>query len=313
MIQQDEMRGGVKVCDLVEHLQLAVVNKGDDFDTALVGIRDVNRPGLQLVGFFDYFDPRRLQVIGMAETKMLESMEPEHRSSSFSRLFEYDIPALVVSRDLDIYPECLAMARKHRRTLLHTTDTTVVFTTKVIEYLSQALAPTSTRHGGLLDIYGEGVLITGDSGVGKSETAIELIKRGHRLVADDAVDIRRVADQLLGKAPELIRHYIELRGIGVVDVQQLLGMSAVKPESQVDLVIHLERWREDKFYDRLGLDEEKVNILGIELPIITIPVQPGRNLATIVEVAVMNNRHKKYGFNAAQQLADELERHVQGA
>ena len=313
MIQQDEMRGGVKVCDLVEHLQLAVVNKGDDFDTALVGIRDVNRPGLQLVGFFDYFDPRRLQVIGMAETKMLESMEPEHRSSSFSRLFEYDIPALVVSRDLDIYPECLAMARKHRRTLLHTTDTTVVFTTKVIEYLSQALAPTITRHGGLLDIYGEGVLITGDSGVGKSETAIELIKRGHRLVADDALDIRRVADQLLGKAPELIRHYIELRGIGVVDVQQLLGMSAVKPESQVDLVIHLERWREDKFYDRLGLDEEKVNILGIELPIITIPVQPGRNLATIVEVAVMNNRHKKYGFNAAQQLADELERHVQGA
>ena len=313
MIQQDEMRGGVKVCDLVEHLQLAVVNKGDDFDTALVGIRDVNRPGLQLVGFFDYFDPRRLQVIGMAETKMLESMEPEHRSSSFSRLFEYDIPALVVSRDLDIYPECLAMARKHRRTLLHTTDTTVVFTTKVIEYLSQALAPTITRHGGLLDIYGEGVLITGDSGVGKCETAIELIKRGHRLVADDAVDIRRVADQLLGKAPELIRHYIELRGIGVVDVQQLLGMSAVKPESQVDLVIHLERWREDKFYDRLGLDEEKVNILGIELPIITIPVQPGRNLATIVEVAVMNNRHKKYGFNAAQQLADELERHVQGA
>ena len=313
MIQQDEMRGGVKVCDLVEHLQLAVVNKGDDFDTALVGIRDVNRPGLQLVGFFDYFDPRRLQVIGMAETKMLESMEPEHRSSSFSRLFEYDIPALVVSRDLDIYPECLAMARKHRRTLLHTTDTTVVFTTKVIEYLSQALAPPISRHGGLLDIYGEGVLITGDSGVGKSETAIELIKRGHRLVADDAVDIRRVADQLLGKAPELIRHYIELRGIGVVDVQQLLGMSAVKPESQVDLVIHLERWREDKFYDRLGLDEEKVNILGIELPIITIPVQPGRNLATIVEVAVMNNRHKKYGFNAAQQLADELERHVQGA
>ena len=312
MIQQDEMRGGVKVCDLVEHLQLAVVNKGDDFDTALVGIRDVNRPGLQLVGFFDYFDPRRLQVIGMAETKMLESMEPEHRSSSFSRLFEYDIPALVVSRDLDIYPECLAMARKHRRTLLHTTDTTVVFTTKVIEYLSQALAPTITRHGGLLDIYGEGVLITGDSGVGKSETAIELVKRGHRLVADDAVDIRRVADQLLGKAPDLIKHYIELRGIGVVNVQQLLGMSAVKPESQVDLVIHLERWREDKFYDRLGLDEEKVNILGIELPIITIPVQPGRNLATIVEVAVMNNRHKKYGFNAAQQLADDLERQAMG-
>ena len=310
MIQKDEMKGGVHLAELVEHLNLAVVNKGSSFDTALVGIKDVNRPGLQLVGFFDYFDDRRLQVIGMAETKMLESMDPEQRSRSFSRLFEYDIPALVISRDLDIYPECLSMARKHQRTLLHTTDTTVVFTTKVIEYLTHALAPTITRHGGLLDIYGEGVLITGDSGVGKSETAIELIKRGHRLVADDAVELRRVTDKLYGKAPELIRHYMELRGIGVIDVQQLLGTSAVKLESQVDLVVHLERWREDKFYDRFGLDEEKVNILGLEVPIVTIPVQPGRNLATIVEVAAVNNRNKKYGFNAAKQLADELERHA---
>ena len=310
MIQKDEMKGGVHLAELVEHLNLAVVNKGSSFDTALVGIKDVNRPGLQLVGFFDYFDDRRLQVIGMAETKMLESMDPEQRSRSFSRLFEYDIPALVISRDLDIYPECLSMARKHQRTLLHTADTTVLFTSKVIEYLTQALAPTITRHGGLLDIYGEGVLITGDSGVGKSETAIELIKRGHRLVADDAVELRRVTDKLYGKAPELIRHYMELRGIGVIDVQQLLGTSAVKLESQVDLVVHLERWREDKFYDRFGLDEEKVNILGLEVPIVTIPVQPGRNLATIVEVAAVNNRNKKYGFNAAKQLADELERHA---
>ena len=310
MIQKDEMKGGVHLAELVEHLNLAVVNKGSSFDTALVGIKDVNRPGLQLVGFFDYFDDRRLQVIGMAETKMLESMDPEQRSRSFSKLFEYDIPALVISRDLDIYPECLSMARKHQRTLLHTADTTVLFTSKVIEYLTQALAPTITRHGGLLDIYGEGVLITGDSGVGKSETAIELIKRGHRLVADDAVELRRVTDKLYGKAPELIRHYMELRGIGVIDVQQLLGTSAVKLESQVDLVVHLERWREDKFYDRFGLDEEKVNILGLEVPIVTIPVQPGRNLATIVEVAAVNNRNKKYGFNAAKQLADELERHA---
>ena len=311
MIQKDEMKGGVHLAELVEHLNLAVVNKGSSFYLFLVGIKDVNRPGLQLVGSFEYFDERRLQVIGMAETQMLASMEGEQRTRSFSNLFNYEIPALVVSRDLDIYPECLSMARKHQRTLLHTADTTVLFTSKVIEYLTQALAPTITRHGGLLDIYGEGVLITGDSGVGKSETAIELIKRGHRLVADDAVDIRRVADQLYGKAPELIRHYIELRGIGVIDVQQLLGMSAVKPEAQVDLVVHLERWQEDKFYDRFGLDEERVNILGVDIPIITIPVQPGRNLATIVEVAAMNNRHKKYGFNAAQKLADELERHVQ--
>ena len=312
MIKDDVMHGGVHLPELVERLKMAVVNRGADYETALVGIKDVNRPGLQLAGYFDYFDERRLQVIGMAETKMLESMTSEQRSESFAKLFSYNIPALVVSRDLDIYPECLTMARKYQRTLLHTAETTVDFTTKVIELLTQLMAPTITRHGVLLDIYGEGVLITGDSGIGKSETAIELVKRGHRLVADDAVDIRRVSDQLIGKAPELIRHYIELRGIGVIDVQQLFGMSAVILEAQIDLVVHLEQWREDKFYDRFGLDEETVDILGVELPILTIPVMPGRNLAVIVEVAVMNNRHKKYGYNAAQKLAEELERHAQG-
>ena len=312
MIKDDVMHGGVHLPELVERLKMAVVNRGADYESALVGITDVNRPGLQLAGYFDYFDERRLQVIGMAETKMLESMTSEQRSESFAKLFSYNIPALVVSRDLDIYPECLTMARKYQRTLLHTAETTVDFTTKVIELLTQLMAPTITRHGVLLDIYGEGVLITGDSGIGKSETAIELVKRGHRLVADDAVDIRRVSDQLIGKAPELIRHYIELRGIGVIDVQQLFGMSAVILEAQIDLVVHLEQWREDKFYDRFGLDEETVDILGVELPILTIPVMPGRNLAVIVEVAAMNNRHKKYGYNAAQKLAEELERHAQG-
>ena len=312
MIKDDVMHGGVHLPELVERLKMAVVNRGADYESALVGIKDVNRPGLQLAGYFDYFDERRLQVIGMAETKMLESMTSEQRSESFAKLFSYNIPALVVSRDLDIYPECLTMARKYQRTLLHTAETTVDFTTKVIELLTQLMAPTITRHGVLLDIYGEGVLITGDSGIGKSETAIELVKWGHRLVADDAVDIRRVSDQLIGKAPELIRHYIELRGIGVIDVQQLFGMSAVILEAQIDLVVHLEQWREDKFYDRFGLDEETVDILGVELPILTIPVMPGRNLAVIVEVAAMNNRHKKYGYNAAQKLAEELGRHAQG-
>ena len=310
MIQKDEMKGGVHLAELVEHLNLAVVNKGSSFDTALVGIKDVNRPGLQLVGFFDYFDDRRLQVIGMAETKMLESMDPEQRSRSFSRLFEYDIPALVISRDLDIYPECLSMARKHQRTLLHTADTTVLFTSKVIEYLTQALAPTITRHGGLLDIYGEGVLITGDSGVGKSETAIELIKRGHRLVADDAVDIRREADQLLGKAPDLIKHYIELRGIGVVDVRRLFGMSAVKFDSAIDMMIQLESWKEGKLYDRLGADDHFVSLLDVSIPTLTIPVKPGRNLAVIIEVAAMNNRNKKMGYNAALEFSLQVDSHI---
>jgi len=312
MGREDEMKNGIKLSELVEALGVSIVNKGADYETAVVGIKDVNRPGLQLVGHFDYFDERRLQVIGMAETKMLEGMEPEKRAESFANFFAYEIPALVVSRDLDIFPECLSMARKYQRTLLHSTETTVNFTTKVIDFLNHRMAPTITRHGVLLDIYGEGVLITGDSGIGKSETAIELVKRGHRLVADDAVDIRRESDQLIGKAPELIRHYIELRGIGVIDVQQLFGMSAVMREAQVDLVIHMERWRDDKFYDRFGLDEETVSILGIDVPIITIPVMPGRNLAVIVEVAAMNNRHKKYGFNAAQKLAEELERHAMG-
>ena len=313
MIKQDEMQGGIHLQDLVDHLNITVVNKGDDYDTAMVGIKDVNRPALQLLGYFDYFDERRLQVIGMAESNMLENMTSEERTKSFSNLLMYPIPALIVSRDLEVFPECLEMAKKHRRTLLRTSDTTVVITTRVIEYLTQALAPTITRHGVLLDIAGEGVLITGDSGVGKSEAAIELVMRGHRLVADDAVEIRRVADQLLGKAPKLIRNYIELRGIGVIDVHQLMGMRAVKKESQIDLVVHLEQWREDKFYDRFGLDEETVNILGVAVPTTTIPVRPGRNLATIIEVATMNNRHKKYGFNAAQTLADELERQVQGS
>ena len=312
MVKDDLMKGGVKLTEIVKELGLAVVNRGEDYENTVIAIRDVNRPGLQLVGFFDYFDERRLQVIGMAETKMLEGMEPTARAESFAKLFAYNIPALVVSRDLDIYPECLSMARRHKRTLLHTTDTTMDFTTKVLDLLGNRIAPSITRHGVLLDIYGEGILITGDSGIGKSETAIELVKRGHRLVADDAVEIRRVTNQLIGKAPELIRHYIELRGIGVIDVQQLFGMSAVKLESQIDLVIHMERWRDDKFYDRFGLDEEKVDILGMELPILTIPVMPGRNLAVIVEVAAMNNRHKKYGFNAAQKLAEELERHAMG-
>ena len=289
---RDEVKETVKLKNMVEHFGLKVLNKGWDYETALLGIKDVNRPGLQFVGFYDYFDTRRLQVIGMAETKMLEKMTPSQRTKSFDTFFSYDIPALVISRDLDCFPECMEMAQKHQRTLLETSDTTVVFTSKVIDYLNHELASTITRHGVLLDVNGEGVLIVGDSGIGKSETAIELVKRGHRLVADDAVEIRRVSDQLIGKAPELIRHYIELRGIGVIDLQQLFGMGAVKLETQIDLVVEMERWDEDKFYDRLGLDEKKMNILGVELPMVTIPVQPGRNLAVIVEVGTCPIKEK---------------------
>lgn len=273
---------------------------------------DVGRPGLQLAGFMEHFDNLRIQLIGNAETAYMESINESSLRTTMDMLFAQKPPALIVARGLEVSPVVLESARRFEVPVLRTQESTSSIMSSLISLLQVELAPRVTRHGVLVEVYGEGILLLGESGVGKSETAIELIKRGHRLVADDAVDIRRVADQLYGKAPELIRHYIELRGIGVINVQQLLGMSAVKSESQVDLVVHLERWREDKFYDRFGLDEEKVNILGLEIPIITVPVQPGRNLATIVEVAVMNNRHKKYGFNAAQELADELERHAQG-
>ena len=298
---------GLKITEFVSIFNLQVLNKGSDFDAALLTINDVNRPGLQFHDFYDYFDPRRLQVIGKAEVTYLKSLTDEQRRKCFDDLFLYDIPALVISRGLDCFPECLESAVEHEKTLLRTEETTVDFTSHTIEYLNRALAPCVTRHGVLLDIYGEGVMITGDSGVGKSEAGIELIMRGHRLVADDAVELRRISDQLIGTAPEVIRHYIELRGIGVIDVRQLFGMRAIKTESQLDLVVHFEQWDQTKFYDRLGIEDHFTDILDVQVPIVTIPVRPGRNLASIVEVAAMNNRHRKFGYNAAQELARRVD------
>ena len=298
---------GLKVTDFVSFFGLEVLNRGSDYETALLTITDVNRPGLQFHDFYDYFDPRLLQVIGKAEVTYLKSLSDEQRRKCFDDLFLYDIPALVISRGLDCFPECLESAEEHEKTILRTEETTVDFTSHAIEYLNRALAPCVTRHGVLLDIYGEGVMITGDSGVGKSETAIELIMRGHRLVADDAVELRRISNQLIGTAPEVIRHYIELRGIGVIDVRQLFGMRTVKTESQLDLIVHLEPWDQTKFYDRLGIEDHFTEIMDVKVPIVTIPVRPGRNLASIVEVAALNNRHRRYGYNAAQELARRVD------
>ena len=312
----DGRKRGVSLQEIVGQFQLELLNKGENFDQVYIEIRDVNRPGLQLVGFFDYFDTERLQIIGKSETAMLRKMSPAEREARFDGLFSYPIPALVVARNLEIFPECLAMAQKHGRTLLRTQETTIQFTSQFIDYLSLRMAPTITRHGVLMEIYGLGVFIIGDSGIGKSETAIELVKRGHRLISDDAVDIQRMATrfgmQLYGRAPALIRHYIELRGIGVVNIRQLFGMGAVKDESEIDLVVELEPWQEDKFYDRLGLDDQMMNILGVDLPCITIPVRPGRNLAVIVEVAAMNIRHKKWGVNAAEDLVAQVDKAAAG-
>ena len=300
----------VRVKDIVEKFQMEVINKVTDYDTEILTITDVNRPGLQFIGFFDYFDPRRLQIIGKSEVTFLRGYSAEERRKRFEDLFCYEIPALVISRNLDVFPECLEMAQKHGRALLRTKYTSVEFTAMTIDYLNLALAPVITRHGVLVDVYGEGVLILGDSGIGKSETAIELIKRGHRLVADDAVEITRIGSTLSGTAPELIRNYLEVRGVGVIDVEKLFGVGAVQDSTQIDLVIQFEKWEDDKFYDRLGLDENDTTILDVPVPQITIPVSAGQNHTTIVELAAMNNRQKKHGFNSAREFAAQIDGHI---
>ena len=293
--------------NMVETFNMEILHKGRDFDNTVVTISDVNRPALQLVGFYDYFDDKRLQILGRGEMQFLERMTEAERTRVFNKLLSYPFPAMIIARDMEAPSELVQMANKHDRTLLRSAESTVDVTSKLIDYLNRAMAPQIARHGVLMNIYGQGVLILGDSGIGKSETAIELLKGGHRLVADDAVEIRRISNSLFGTAPEIIRHYIEIRGVGVIDVQQLFGMGAVQFDTEIDLVIQLEQWVDGKFYDRLGLGEEKYAMLGVELPIVTIPVRPGRNLAGIVEIATMKNRQMKYGYNAARDFVTQFD------
>ena len=295
---------------MVDTFGMEILHRGRDYDSAVITISDVNRPALQLVGFYDYFDDKRLQILGRGEMRYLERMTESERSRVFNKLLSYPFPALIIARGMDAPVELLQMAEKHGRTLLRSADSTVDVTSRLIDYLNHAMAPKITRHGVLMNIYGQGVLILGDSGIGKSETAIELIKRGHRLVADDAVEISRISNSLYGEAPEIIRHYIEIRGVGVIDVKQLFGMGAVQFDTEIELVIQLEQWVDGKFYDRLGLGEETYTLLGVSLPIVTIPVRPGRNLAGIVEIATMKNRQMKYGYNAARDFVDRFDSQV---
>ena len=299
-----------KLKQLVRDMELEIVYEGADFDTREIRISDVNRPALQLVGFYDTFDVQRLQILGRAEMTYLHKMDVEQRRRVFDDLFRCEIPALIVARGFDVLPEIREAAEKYGRTLLRTALSTVEISSKMIDYLNRALAPQITRHGVLMNIYGQGVLLLGDSGIGKSETAIELLKRGHRLVADDAVEIRRISNTLYGSAPEIIQHFIEIRGIGLIDVQQLFGMGAVQFETDIDLVIQLEQWVQGKFYDRLGLGEEKYRLLNVWLPVVTVPVRPGRNLAGIVEIATMKNRQMKYGYNSARDFIDQFDQRV---
>ncbi len=291
----------VDVSTLVNDFHLETIYMPEN--PAPITSAELNRPGLQIVGFFEYFNPTRIQIFGMTETTYMQGMTGMARESSLRAIFEQNIPAIIVTHGCNVFPEMLELAKEYNTTVLRTQSLTSVFTSALIAYLNTKLAPRITRHGVLVEVYGEGIFIMGESGVGKSETAVELMKRGHRLVADDAVEIRRVsAISLVGAAPEIIRHFIEIRGIGVVDVERIFGAGAVKDSEKIDMVIHLEAWQKGKQYDRLGLVDEYTNILGLDIPSLTIPVRPGRNLAIIVEVAAMNNRQKKMGYNAAEEL-----------
>ncbi len=305
------LRPSVKLGTIIDTFNLEVLYGPEGYRELEITTEDVHRPGLQLTGFFDYFDQDRIQVIGLVETSYLEPLTAEERRHRFDMLLSYNVPALLYARGLEPSPECVEMAKKHQRVLLRTEENTTNIVSTLVAYLRMALSPTITRHGVLVEVYGEGVLLMGESGVGKSETAIELVKRGHRLIADDAVEIRRgLNNRLFGTAPELIRHYIELRGIGVVDVRRLFGMSAVKFDSPIDMLINLEVWQEGTMYDRLGVDDLYTSILDVQLPTLTIPVKPGRNLAVIIEVAAMNNRNKKMGHNAALEFTQRVDSHI---
>lgn len=297
----------IPLSKLAQDFHFEVIVRPDNFDQVQINTPEVNRPGLALAGFYEIFEAERIQLIGKAETKYLQSLLPSARRVTLQNLVDAAPVAILYTTGLEVDDALVERAKLKQVPVLRTQVKTSAIMAGLISSLNTHLAPRITRHGGLVEVYGEGLLLLGDSGVGKSETAIELIKRGHRLIADDAVEIKRVSDRtLVGSAPDIIRHYVELRGIGIVDVRRLFGMGAVKETERIDLVIQLENWVEGKMYDRLGMEEEKLNILGIEVPSITVPVRPGRNLAIILEIAAMNNRQKKMGYNTAEEFNKKL-------
>lgn len=308
----NEQKFSISLSKVVEEFQFERLYESKNYDDVEITRSDVNRPALQIIGFFDYFDNKRIQVLGKVELTYLEQFGYEKRYKLLEQLFSSGIPAIIITRGLQVGPEVFELAEKYDLTVLRTEDSTSNLMSALISYLNVQIAPRITRHGVLVEVYGEGILIMGDSGVGKSEAAIELLKRGHRLVADDAVEIKRVSSKtLVGSSPDIIRHFVELRGIGVIDVKEIFGMGAVKDTESIDLIIHLEQWQEGRQYDRLGMVEEYTNVMGINIPSMTVPVKIGRNIAVIIEVAAMNNRQKRMGYNAAIELNNRLMRRMQ--
>ncbi|MBQ7203274.1 MAG: HPr(Ser) kinase/phosphatase [Eubacterium sp.] len=292
---------------IIEKHDLEIVYIPKPADQIDILTNEVNRPGIQLAGYTGFFDSLRIQILGWTELGFLAEMSSEDRTKALGYWLSLHPAAAVVTRGLEIPDYFVDACKEYEVPLLRTDDETSPFLAALIDFLNRELAPRITRHGVLVEVYGEGVLIVGESGAGKSETAIELIKRGHRLIADDAVEIRKVSESVLeGSSPSNIRHFIELRGIGIINARRVFGMGAVKPQEKIDMVIQLEEWDSTKAYDRLGLDNEYTKILDVKVPVIIVPITPGRNLAVIVETAAMNNRQKKMGYNGAKELMHSL-------
>lgn len=292
---------------LIKDVKLEVMYLSKDAKEILITTNELNRPGLQLCGFYGGFDEDRLQIFGLSEFAFMDSLTSEQLEATIGEFFTHSMPAVLITNNKEV-PDCMLQAAMNKQVpILRTKSSTSELISSLISILNVELAPRITRHGVLVEVYGEGILIMGESGVGKSETAIELIKRGHRIVADDAVEIRRVSDRtLVGSSPDNIRHFMELRGIGIINARRIFGMGSVKVSEKVDIVVQLEAWDQNKVYDRMGMENQYINILGLNIPSVTIPVKPGRNLAVIIEVAAMNNRQKKLGYNAAQELLHNL-------
>ena len=301
----------VSLSSIISEFNLKLMTPQVDVESKSLSQVNINRPALQLAGFFDYFDTARLQIIGMVEHTYLQKLEKNYRQENLRRIFQHQIPAIVVCRKLGLFPEMLEYANKYNVPILTTSATTTDFISDVITWMKVQLAPRITMHGCLLDIYGVGTLIIGESGVGKSETALELIKRGHRFIADDAVEIRRVSQEtLVGSCPENIRYFLELRGIGIIDIMKMFGVQSIKPTQSIDLIINLELWDQSRAYDRLGQAEEFTEILGNKVSSHSIPIRPGRSLAIICESAAINHRQKRLGYNAADALTERVMRAI---
>ena len=302
----EEIKDKVSISQLIKDLDLKVVCMPNDREY-YVESEDVNRIGLPLAGYFEYFTYERIQIIGKTEYTYFKNVNKEEREIILDKFFSYEIPVLIFTRDLDVDSDIIKKAKKYNRVILSSKYSTTRFINRLSNYLDNKLAPHVTMHGVLVDVYGIGVLIKGESSIGKSETALELIQKGHRLVADDAVEIRKVDDsRLVGQAPEILKHYMEIRGIGIIDVKSLYGVGAIKNQKAIDLVIELESWDQQKYYDRLGLDREYEEILEKQIEKLVVPVKPGRNTSMIIEVAAMNFRQRGMGIDAAQEFTQKL-------